>query len=167
MDTATGKPDVLGKMDALLTRHKTGEPAQQNLMSAEAQAARASIPVLTEIVTDDSSIPVLTEAVSAAKADVTAMTGNIAPLPHVEPSVPEQTLTDDPIANISHDEATLRQIEEFMVQELENRIALEFTATLDRALNELLDHTREHIRLAVRVALKQRLDTPPQSTDQD
>ena len=66
-----------------------------------------------------------------------------------------------------HDEATLRQIEEFMVQELENRIVLEFAATLDRTLNELLDQTREHIRLAVRVALKQRLDTPPGSTDLD
>ena len=164
MDSATGKPDVLGKMDALLTRHKTGEPTLQDLISAEAQATRASIPVLTEIVTEDSSIPVLTESVSAAKASVTAPVEK--PPIHVETTC-EQPRTDDPIANIPHDEATLRQIEEFMVQELETRIALEFTATLDRALNELLDHTREHIRLAVRVALKQRLDTPPQSTDQD
>ena len=57
-------------------------------------------------------------------------------------------------------------MEEFMVQELENRIALEFTATLERTLNELLDHSREHIRLAVRVALKQQPGTSDEGPDQ-
>lgn len=167
MNPINGQPDVLGKIDALLTRHKTGESAQQNLKSAEVQAARAAIPVLTEVITDDRSIPVLTEAVSAAKASTNPTVISVQPPPHVEPVAYEHASTEVPISNAPHDEATMRQIEEFMVQELENRIALEFTATLDRALNELLDHTREHIRLAVRVALKQRLDTPPQSTDLD
>ena len=161
MDSATGKSDVLGKMDALLTRHKTGESAQQNLMSAEALAARAAIPVLTEIVTEDNAIPVLTEAIPAVKASVATPVASVQTPPQVEPAVREQAGTDDPMAHTLHDEATLRQIEEFMVQELENRIALEFAATLDRTLNELLDQTREHIRLAVRVALKQRLNNAP------
>lgn len=167
MDPANSEPDVLGKIDALLTRHRTGAPTQQDLASAEAQAARASIPVLTEIITDDSAIPVLTEAVSIAEENQAATAGKGELPPIIEVAASEPAGTGDSVAAISHNEAALRQIEEFMVQELENRIALEFTATLDRALNELLDHSREHIRLAVRVALKQRPGTPPHGADED
>ena len=167
MDPANGKPDVLGKIDALLTRHRTGAPTQQDLASVEAQAARAAIPVLTEIITEDSTIPVLTEAVPASDAKEAATVGNGKPPLHVEVAASEPTRTGDPVTEISHDEEALRQIEEFMVQDLENRIALEFTATLDRALSELLDHSREHIRHAVREALKQRLGTPPHGMDED
>lgn len=146
MDTS-GEPDVFGKINSLLARHRAGAPTQQDFMSVEAQAARAAIPVLTEIILEDSAIPVLTEAVPARAAS-------------------EPASADAPVAGIAHDDAALRQIEEFMVRELENRIALEFTATLDRALNELLGHTREHIRHAVREALKRRLDTPSHGKDQ-
>ena len=162
MYPANGEPDVLGKIDALLTRHRTGAPTQQDLASAEAQAARAAIPVLTEIITDDSTIPVLTEALAPVEANKAETEGDATSPPPVE-----QASTDDQVVGISHDEESLHQIEEFMVQELENRIALEFTATLDRALNELLDHTREHIRHAVRVALKRRLGTPPHGAQED
>jgi hypothetical protein len=155
MDPVNGEPDVLGKIDALLTRHRTGAPTQQDLASAQAQADRAAIPVLTEII-EDSTIPVLTEAVPASEAAATA--GKVKPPRHIEVAASEPARAGDPVADSAHDEAALRQIEEFMVQELENRIALEFSATLDRALNELLDHTREHIRHAVREALKRRLD---------
>jgi len=161
MNPADGEPDVLGKIDALLTRHRTGAPTQQDLASAEAQAARAAIPVLTEIITEDSTIPVLTEAVPVTEANEAATADFGKPPLRIEVAASEPASTGDPVANLSHDEAALRQIEEFMVQELENRIALEFTATLDRALNELLDHSREHIRHAVREALKQRLDDAP------
>lgn len=160
MDPSKSEPDVLGKIDALLTRHRTGTPTQQDLESAEAQAARAAIPVLTEIITDDRTIPVLTEAMPAAEVKEAATTGIVKPPLHIETVASEPARTASPIADISHNEETLHQIEEFMVQELENRIALEFTATLDRALNELLEHSREHIRLAVREALRQRLGTP-------
>ncbi|MBZ0094241.1 MAG: hypothetical protein K8H75_02520 [Sulfuricella sp.] len=166
MDPANSEPDILGKIDALLTRHRTGAPTQQDLASAEAQAARASIPVLTEIITDDSTIPVLTEATPATGENQAATAGKGKLPPIIEVAASEPASTGDPVAAISHDEAALRQIEEFMVQELENRIALEFTATLDRALNELLDHSREHIRLAVRVALKQRPGTPDEGPEQ-
>lgn len=161
------EPDVLGKIDALLTRHRTGAPARQDLAAAETQAARAAIPVLTEILTEDSTIPVLTEAVPAMEGNEAATAGNGKPPPHIEVAASEPASTVDSIADISHEEEALRQIEEFMVQELEQRIALEFASTLDRALNELLDHTREHIRLAVRVALKQRLGTPLHGTQED
>jgi hypothetical protein len=166
MNPANGEPDVLGKIDALLTRHRTGAPTQQDLASAEAQAARAAIPVLTEIVTEDRTIPVLTETVAASMVNEAATAGNGKPPLHIEVAASEPASTGDPVAGISHDEEDLHQIEEFMVQELENRIALEFTATLDRALNELLDHSREHIRHAVREALKQRLGTPSHGKDQ-
>lgn len=162
MNPANGEPDVLGKIDALLTRHRTGTPTQQDLASVEAQAARAAIPILTEIIAEDSTIPVLTEAIPATGANEAATTNNnVAPPLHIEVAASEPARTGAPIADISREEEALRQIEESMVQELENRIALEFTATLDRALIELLDHTREHIRLAVRVALKQRPDDTP------
>jgi len=167
MDPANGEPDVLGKIDALLTRHRTGAPTQQDLASAEAQAARAAIPILTEIITEDSSIPVLTDAVSATEANEAATADNGEPPLHIEVAASESASTGDQVADISHDEEALRQIEEFMVQELENRIALEFTATLDRALNELLDHSREHIRHAVREALRQRLGTTPHGAEED
>lgn len=160
MDPANGETDVVGKIDALLTRHRTGAPTQHDLASAEAQAARASIPVLTEIITEDRTIPVLTETVPTSVANEAATAGIVKPPRHIEVVAGNQARTVNQVADISHDEETLHQIEEFMVQELENRIALEFTATLDRALNELLEHSREHIRLAVRVALKQRLGTP-------
>lgn len=162
MDPANGEPDILGKIDALLTRHRSGAPTQQYLASAEALAARASIPVLTEIITEDRTIPVLTEAMPTTEAKEAATAGIEKPPLHIEVIASEPANTVGP----SHDEAALQQIEEFMVQELENRIALEFAATLDRALNELLDHSREHIRLAVRVALKQRPCIPDEHPDQ-
>ena len=162
MNPANGEPDVLGKIDALLTRHRTGAPTQQDLASAEAQAARAAIPVLTEIITDDSTIPVLTEAVPPSESKEATTAGIEKPPLHIEIAASEQASTVGP----SYDEAAMQQIEEFMVQALENRIALEFAATLDRALNELLDHSREHIRLAVRVALKQRPGIPDEDPDQ-
>lgn len=166
MGPANGEPDVLGKIDALLTRHRTATPAQQDLVSAEAQAARAAIPVLTEIIVEDRAIPVLTEAMPAFRLSETATAGAGHPSRHVEDTASEQAPSDNPITDSPSDETALRQIEEFMVQELENRIALEFTATLDRALVELLDLTREHIRLAVRVALKQRPPTSGEDPDQ-
>lgn len=166
MDPANSEPDVLGKIDALLTRHRTGAPTQQDLASAEAQAARASIPVLTEIITDDSTIPVLTEATPATGENQAATAGKGELPPIIEVAASEPASTGYPVAVIPHNEAALRQIEEFMVQELENRIALEFTATLDRALNELLDHSREHIRHAVREALKRRIGTPDEGPEQ-
>ena len=164
MDPANGEPDVLGKIDALLTRHRTATPAQQDLASAEAQAARAAIPVLTEIIAEDRAIPVLTEAVPASGLAATAGEGR--PSRHVEGTASAQAPSGNTITDSPSDETALHQIEEFMVQELENRIALEFTATLDRALVELLDLTREHIRLAVRVALKQRSPTSGEDPDQ-
>lgn len=167
MDPANGEPDVLGKIDALLTRHRTGAPTQQDLASAEAQAARAAIPVLTEIIAEDSTIPVLTEAVPATEANEATTAGNGKPPLHIEVAASEPASTGDPIADISRDQEALRQLEESMVQELENRIAMEFTATLARALIELLDHSREHIRHAVREALKQRLGTPPHGAQED
>jgi hypothetical protein len=160
MDPANAKPDVLGKLDALLTRHRTGAPTLQDIASVEVQAARATIPVLTEIIPEDRSIPVLTEAMPAPVTKET-ITVEIEKIPlHIE------VATSDMIADIPHDEASLLQIEEFLVQDLENRIALEFTATLERALNELLDHSREHIRHAVREALKRQPGTPPHGKDQ-
>jgi len=162
MDPANDEPDVLGKIDALLTRHRTGAPTQQDLASAETLSARASIPVLTEIITEDRTIPVLTEAMPAAETKEAATADIEKPPFHIEVVASEPASTVGP----SHDEAALQHIEEFMVQELENRIALEFAATLDRTLNELLDHSREHIRLAVRVALKQRPGIPDEDPDQ-
>lgn len=154
MDPTGGKPDVLEKIDALLTRHRTAAPAQQDPTAAGKLAGREAIPVLTEVVGEDGAIPVLTEAVAATEANEAGTDGEAA----------GQTGADGEAADIPDDEA-LRQIEEFMVSELESRIALEFTATLDRALGELLDHSREHIRHAVREALKQRPGTPSSDAD--
>lgn len=161
MEPTNGSPDVLGKIDALLTRHRTGAPTQQDLAAAAEQASRAAIPVLTEVIAGDSSIPVLTDAVTAVRTHEPE-----APEPAAEAAESAQPdepgmQTRDPL----HDENTLRQMEDFMVQELENRIALEFTATLDRALNELLEHSREHIRHTVREVLRQQLGQPSSDTD--
>lgn len=147
MDSSGGKPDVLDKIDALLTRHRNALPAQQDLSK---QADREAIPVLTEIVGEGGAIPVLTEAVANEAGTDDDAAG--------------QTGAGGQAADIPDDEA-LRRIEEFMVSELESRIALEFTATLERALGELLDRSREHIRHAVREALRQRPGTPPRDTD--
>jgi hypothetical protein len=166
MDPTNSEPDVLGKIDALLTRHRTGAPTRQDLASAEAQAARrAAIPILTEIITEDSAIPVLTEAIPVIKVSETADPRK--PQFHAEAVGSQPGSTGTPVTDISHDEETLHQLEDFIVQDMENRIALEFAATLDRALNELLDHTREHIRHAVRETLKQRLETPPHGAQGD
>jgi len=167
MEPGSSESDILAKIDALLIRHRTGTPAQQDPASAWQQADRATIPVLTEIIVEPDTIPVLTDAIvsphreSPAQASDSEMDNYGKKASNIEPPPADLSTTGDPAANIVHDEETLRQMEEFMVQKLENLIALEFTATLDRALNELLDHTREHIRHAVRDALKQRPDNAP------
>ncbi len=149
-----GEPDILGKMDALLTRHRTGAPTPQDLAAAEQQAGKAAIPVLTEIVIEPSTIPVLTDAITSA-----AVSKPETPPP---PSAPESI---DQSADFSRHEESLRQMEELLVQELENRISLEFAATLDRALNELMERSREHIRHVVHEALRQRNDAAPNGED--
>ncbi|MDD5330529.1 MAG: hypothetical protein PHX38_11015 [Sulfuricella sp.] len=148
-----GEPDVLGKMDALLTRHRTGAPTPKDLALAEQQAGKAAIPVLTEIIAEPSTIPVLTDAVTSTAASK----------PETPPSPPAQAV-DQPADDTQHEDS-LRQMEDLLVQELENRISLEFAATLDRALNELLERSREHIRHVVREALRQRVDTTPPNED--
>lgn len=142
MDPASGEPDLLEKVDALLTRHRTGSPPQQETAP---QADRAAIPVLTDIVVEADTIPVLTDAVATVEANE--------PTP-AESAPIAQAGADARTTEIAHDEEALRRIEEFLVREMENRIALEFTASLDRALNELLDRSREHIRHLVREALR-------------
>lgn len=166
MEPAGGEPDVLGKMDALLTRHRTGTPVQQDPASARQQAERATIPVLTEIIVEPDTIPVLTDAIVSPKP-VSPAQASDSETDNIEPPAADLSTTEDRAANIALDEEILRQTEELMVQELENHIALEFTATLDRTLNELLDHTREHIRHAVREALKQRPAAPATDTGND
>ena len=166
MEPAGGEPDVLGKMDALLTRHRTGTPVQQDPASVRQHADRATIPVLTEIIVEPDTIPVLTDAIVSPKP-VSPAQASDSETDNIEPPAADLSTTEDRAANIALDEEILRQTEEFMVQELENRIALEFTATLDRTLNELLDHTREHIRHAVREALKQRPAAPATDTGND
>jgi len=167
MEPGSSESDILAKIDALLIRHRTGTPAQQDPASARQQADRATIPVLTEIIVEPDTIPVLTDAIAASHREPSAQASDAEMdicgknAPDIEPPPDGLSTTGDPAAHIAHGEETLRQMEEFMVQELESRIALEFTATLDRALNELLDHTREHIRHAVREALKQRPENAP------
>ncbi|MCL4470384.1 MAG: hypothetical protein M1547_04505 [Gammaproteobacteria bacterium] len=173
MEPVSGEPDVLGKMDALLTRHLIGTPVQQDPASARQQADRATIPVLTEIIAEPDTIPVLTDAIASPHREPPAQASDAGTdndgknAPDIEPPPASLSTTGNPAANSAHGEENLRRIEEFMVQQLENRIALEFTATLDRALNELLGHTREHIRHAVREALKQRPAAPPTDTGND
>lgn len=145
MDPVNDQPDVLGKVDALLTRHRTGTPSPQEAAESGQQADRASIPVLSEVVAEPAAIPVLTDTL----ADIdTAAPLSIEPLPVV------QIDTAESAASRPLDEATQHRIEEFLILELEDRIAMEFAASLDKALTEMLDNSREHIRHAVREALE-------------
>jgi hypothetical protein len=151
MSPTDGKPDVLNKMDALLNRQRTGEPPQLERASAAAKAERAAIPVLTDIVPEANDIPVLTEALSPQEAPRPPQQAEPTPVAPGIRNKPEAAPTDSPM------ESTLNQLEEFLVQELENRIALELTASLDHALNELLERSREHIRHVVREAIQTEL----------
>lgn len=149
MDPASGAPGVLEKIDALLTRHRTGAPTQQDLAAVGEQADRAAIPILTEAVAEPDTIPLLTDAVTSPAAD--------------EPdsvSAPTVQASDEAEKRSALDEESLHRIEERLMRELENRIALELTTVLDRALEEMLERSREHIRHAVREALRQQPGTP-------
>ncbi|HUW49502.1 MAG TPA: hypothetical protein VMV75_00650 [Sulfuricella sp.] len=167
MDPVSGEPDVLGKVDALLTRHRTGTPSPQESSEAGQQADRASIPVLSEVVAEPSTIPILTDALPPVKAgeSETGIDEEIT-LP-VEPMPTDHADTEGSATSLSLDEETLRQTEEFLIHELENRIAMEFAATLDRALTELLDNSREHIRHTVREAFGSRLKEQAGDTSPD
>lgn len=146
MDPVNDEPDVLGKVDALLTRHRTGTPSPQETAEPGQHADRASIPVLSEVVAEPATIPVLTAALSEETP------------PSVEPMPTVQAGTEEPATSGSLNEETLRRIEEFLILELEDRIAMEFAASLDKALTEMLGNSREHIRHAVREALEIHLD---------
>lgn len=153
MDSNRDKVDVLGKIDALLTRHRTAAPMPQDAAKAGQHAEREAIPVLTEIIAEPDTIPILTDAVTQPSPS--------APSPEEQnnPAIPDSDTAKSAVqANPSliDSEASLQQLEEFLIQELENRIALEFTVALDHALEELLDRSREHIRHVVREALSQR-----------
>lgn len=149
MDPASGAPGVLEKIDALLTRHRTGAPTQQDLATSGEQADRAAIPVLTEVVAETDTIPVLTDAVPSPEA---SEPGSV--------SAPTVQAGNGAEKYLPQSEESLHRMEERLMRELENRIALELTSVLDRALEELLDRSRDHIRHAVREALKQQPGTP-------
>lgn len=154
MDSDRDKIDVLGKIDALLTRHRTAAPMPQDAAKAGQHAEREAIPVLTEIIAEPDTIPILTDAVTQPSPS--------APSPEEQnnPAIPDsdtaKSVAQTNISTLIDSEASLQQLEEFLIQELENRIALEFTVALDHALEELLDRSREHIRHVVREALSQR-----------
>jgi len=157
MDPASGAPGVLEKIDALLTRHRTGAPTQQDLATAVEQADRAAIPVLTEVIAEADTIPVLTDAVTSPEA---SEPGSV--------SAPTAQTSDEAEKHPPPNEESLRRMEECLMRELENRIALELTVVLDRALEELLERSRDHIRHAVREALgnelSKQLGSPPHGT---
>lgn len=146
MDPVNDEPDVLGKIDALLTRHRTGAPSPLETAESGQQTNRASIPVLSEVVAEPATIPILTAALSEEIP------------PSIEPMPTVQADTEEPAASGSLSEKTLRRIEEFLILELEDRIAMEFAASLDKALTEMLGNSREHIRHAVREALEIHID---------
>lgn len=145
--------DVLGKIDALLTRHRTAAPVPQDAAKAEQHAEREAIPVLTEVVPEPDSIPILTDAIPQA-------TSRPAEEPHQQTdhrATPAEIEAGPDISILAQSQESLQQLEEFLIQELENRIALEFTVALDHALEELLERSREHIRHVVREAISQRV----------
>lgn len=150
MDPASGAPGVLEKIDALLTRHRTGAPTQQDLAAAGEQADRAAIPVLTEVVAEADTIPLLTDALTSPEASEPGSA-----------SAPTTQAGDEAEKHSTLDEVSLQRMEERLMRELENRIALELTSVLDRALEELLDRSRDHIRHAVREALGNELGKQP------
>lgn len=169
MDPVNDEPDVLGKIDALLTRHRTAAPSPQGTADSGQHADRASIPILSEVVAESRAIPILTDALPLVKTggSEAGFDGEIAP--PVEPMLTDHADTAEPAASLSLNEEALRRTEDFLIHELENRIAMEFAATMDRALTELLDNSREHIRHAVREALgncikEQTGDTSPEKT---
>lgn len=149
MDPVSDKPDVLGKIDALLTRHRSGAPSPQKPM----ETARASIPVLSDVVAEPHTIPVLTDALPAVKLDEFETETDEKPIVSDESAPADHAATGKPVASLPLDDETLRRTEEFLIRELEDRIAIEFSTILDRALTELLDNSREHVRRAVREAL--------------
>lgn len=148
MPPTDDKPDVLDKMDALLNRQRTGEPPQRDLESAAARAERASIPILTDIVPEATDLPVLTEALPQPQPAPVAAQPRTTTESRAENLSPQAATPSPPSATHS-----FSQLEEFLVQELESRIALELTASLDLALNELLERSREHIRQVVHEAI--------------
>ncbi|MDD5241394.1 MAG: hypothetical protein PHG47_06690 [Sulfuricella sp.] len=167
MNSVNGEPDVLGKVDALLTRHRTGAPSSQEPAEAGQQAARATIPVLSEVVAEPSTIPLLTDALPPVKTGKSEADIDEETIPPVEPVPTDHADGETPATNLSLDEEALCRAEEFLVRELEDRIAIEFAATLDRALAELLDNSREHIRHAVREALESHLKKHAGDTSSD
>ena len=148
MSPTDGKPDVLDKMDALLNRQRTGEPPQRELETAAARAERAAIHILTDIVPEATDLPVLTEALPQSQPAPLAAQSPATTEPLPESSSPQPAPPGPPAATHS-----FSQLEEFLVQELESRIALELTASLDLALNELLERSREHLSQVVHEAI--------------
>lgn len=159
MPPTDGKPDVLDKMDALLNRQRTGEPPQRDLESAAARAERAAIPILTDIVPEATDIPVLTEALPQTPASPPRIAA-----PGSQPESPRETPHHAATTDLPPAAHSFSQLEEFLVQELESRIALELTASLDLALNQLLERSREHIRQVVREAIRAELTRQPGNT---
>ena len=159
MSSEPSTEDVLAKMDALLKKHQPGAtqgtpavplpppvfdeitpPAELVAVAARRLEPLELIPTLTDVVdrpslAEEDSIPVLTEVVEPAS----------------EPAPPEEAPTPADL------DQTLRRVEDLLVEQLENRIAPQLSASFDRALGELLESARASIQQAVHDTLAREL----------
>lgn len=133
-DAEPDSSDVLDKVDALLKKHRptTAQPAD-----AEMLAISGVVPQLPP----QEDIPTLTDIVS--------------------PPPPAAPVAAAPVSGAELDEAAveelLRSVEDFLVRELESRIAPQLSITFDRALNDLLERAVTHVGQAVRETIAQEL----------
>jgi hypothetical protein len=153
MSSEESTEDVFAKLDALLKRHQPGALPAERKASPEAPAEPALPAVVDDTVLSEpfpavpepqpepaETIPTLTEAIGAS-------------------TIPVLTDVVGTDAERHEQVETLYRLERQLVDQLEERIASQLSATFDRALTDLLETSHTYIEQAVHDALVRELGT--------
>ncbi len=146
MSSEGSTEDVLAKLDALLKRHQPGAAQVEQKAHAEGTASPT--------ISDDIAFSAAPEPGPEPAEAIPMLTDAIG-----ESAIPVLTDVVRTEADILEQAEALHHLERQLVEQLEDRIASQLSATFDRALADLLESSRAYIEQAVHDALVRELGT--------
>ncbi len=136
---------LLGKMDALLKKHRGGDTPSTDTTAAPPQDAW--LPVLTDVI--ERGMP-------PATAHPAAVTEPAAAVAVPEPPAPAQELAVDDTLT----EQLMSELAPRLSEVMERQVAAELRRNLDETVSTLLAQLDVHVREIVREAVAEKLRTP-------
>jgi hypothetical protein len=153
MSSEESTEDVFAKLDALMKRHQPGAVRSEHRAPSE-EPAEPALPSAVDDIVPSEPLPAAPEPEPEPAEIIPTLTEAIA-----ESTIPVLTDVVATDAEMREQAETLHRLERQLVDELEEHIASQLSATFDRALTDLLETSRAYIEQVVHDALVRELGT--------